>query len=141
MSDEKPSTPTRSGREETGFYEAYAGFARTLRAWFVAYGIGGPVLFVTNDTLSKKLTASGVTGTIAMLFLAGVGLQVLSALMYKGAMWYLYLGELNPEVRKLRRHGLSDWLSEAFWVELLLDVGTIVLFSIATWTVIRAVRG
>lgn len=46
-------------KEETGFYEAYAGFARNLRIWFVAYGIGGPVLFLTNSEVWQKVSESG----------------------------------------------------------------------------------
>jgi hypothetical protein len=75
------------GKEEVGFYEAYAGFARTLRTWFVAYGIGGPVLFLTNDNAAKTFRGAPSAHLIAYSFLSGVLLQILAALLSKTAMW------------------------------------------------------
>ncbi len=40
-------------------YAVYEGYAQTLRTWFVAYGIGGPVLFLSSDGLREQLVASG----------------------------------------------------------------------------------
>ena len=38
-------------------YKAYEEHAKTLRTWLVAYGIGAPVVFLTNEQLSKRLLA------------------------------------------------------------------------------------
>ena len=37
-----------------GHFENYAEYAKTLRSWLVAYGIGGPVLFLTNKDAPEK---------------------------------------------------------------------------------------
>src|SRR5205809_8022604 len=102
--DESTQAPLtqQTKKEESGFYEAYAGFARTLRTWFVAYGIGGPVIFLTNDTAAKRFQVSGSSRAVAYSFFAGVALQILAALLYKTAMWYLYRGELEPGLRSAR---------------------------------------
>jgi len=44
-------------REE--YFKAYEEYSKVLRTWFVAYGIGGPVLLLTNETLAKAIKASG----------------------------------------------------------------------------------
>jgi hypothetical protein len=61
--------------------------------------------------------------------LAGVWLQIFVALLFKSAMWYLYLGEFDEKVKGWRRYKVSDWLSECYAVEFLTDVVTLVLFS------------
>lgn len=53
------STSQESEGQECGFYEAYVGFARALRVGFIAYGIGGPAVFLTNEAAASKLIASG----------------------------------------------------------------------------------
>ncbi len=58
------------------FHKSYDDYARILRTWFVAYGVGGPVLLLTNDNVSEKLESSGRAPEILYSFLIGVALQV-----------------------------------------------------------------
>ncbi len=118
---------------DKGFYEPYAGFSRTLRAWLVAFGIGAPVLFVTQANTAAKLARSGDADCIVALFLSGVVIQVFAALLYKTTMWYLYFGEIHGEFQEKRRFTASDWLSDQYWLEFLFDASTILLFVVATW--------
>ena len=123
----KPKTKT-----EKGFYEPYADFARNLRIWFIAYGIGAPVLFVSNQDVWRKISASGNGRLIAYLFLAGVAVQIIEAIVYKYAMWHLYVGELDRQQTKGWRYQLSDWVSESNELEIVFDLTTLVLFGVAT---------
>lgn len=41
------------------FYEHYSHFARTLRGWLVAYGIGLPILIASQESLTQKLIYTG----------------------------------------------------------------------------------
>jgi hypothetical protein len=75
--------PPESLAEDSGFVDAYAAFARTLRLWFIAYGIGGPAAFLTNAAAGEKLHKSGEGEAVAYAFLAGVMLQIIMALIYK----------------------------------------------------------
>jgi hypothetical protein len=128
----------KARKTDGGFYEGYASFAGVLRTWLIAYGIGGPVLLITNENVSKKISASGLSRDIALLFLSGVALQVIVAFLYKGAMWYLYMGEeVSERITDSRCYKISSWLSEAFWLEMLFDLGSIVLFAIATMRVLE----
>jgi hypothetical protein len=124
-------------REESGFYEAYVGFARTLRVWFIAYGIGGPTVFLTNEAAGTRLFASGQGGVVAYAFLGGVAVQIALALLYKTAMWYLYIGAFNLKTKASGLYKASDWLSESYWVELVGDLLTLTLFGGATLRVLR----
>jgi len=124
-------------KEESGFYEAYRDFARNLRTWFIAYGIGGPVLFASADDIWVALKDSGSGQIVIYSFLGGVALQIVAALMYKSAMWYIYIGELKPSFRKTIRHKISDWLSEMYFVEASLDILTLLLFGVATTLALR----
>ena len=48
-------------------------------------------------------------------------------------MWYLYLGEMDVAFKQRTRFRVSNWLSEAFWIEILADLGSLILFSWATY--------
>ena len=61
-------TPERT----KAFYKVYEEYSKALRTWFVAFGIGGPVLFLTQQDVSNKIVESGNARTIVLLFLIGV---------------------------------------------------------------------
>jgi hypothetical protein len=119
--------------EETGFYEPYAEFARSLRIWFLSYGIGGPVLLLTNEPARDALAASGRARFIVLCFLTGVFVQIAVAMSYKTAMWYLYRGESEAKARNGFWYKFSDKLSDNYWIEFSLDIATLFLFSLGTW--------
>src|ERR1700693_6036282 len=68
--------------KDSAFYAPYAEFAKTLRTWFVAYGIGAPVILLTNKELWAAVQRSGSASHIAEIFLAGAFLQIFQALLY-----------------------------------------------------------
>jgi len=127
--------------KEQGFYAAYEEHTKTLRTWLVAYGIGAPVLFLTQPTLMATLKASGEGKIIGILFLTGVGIQVILAALNKTIMWRLYSAELDRE--KVNKGGLvlrvCDWLSEKYLIDFIADLATILLFAAATSKVFRIV--
>jgi hypothetical protein len=118
---------------DTNYYEPYAFFARTVRTWFIAYGIGGPVLLFGNGEAWKSLMAKGAAPTVIRCFLVGVALQVVTGIIFKAAMWYLYVGELGVLKDTSKRYRAADWLSSAYWPEVLVEFLTLSLFTFATW--------
>jgi len=74
------------------YVEAYQDFSRRLRTWLLAYGIGAPMLFVSQDTFSQMLKETAVSKLIILVFLAGVSIQVAAAIIYKSSMWYVFRG-------------------------------------------------
>ena len=124
-------------KDETGYATSYVEFAKTLRTWFVAYGIGAPVLVLSQDSLRAKLGMNSTARMLAVEFLGGVALQIIAALTYKIAMWYLYIGELDSGFRTTHRYRWSDRISVALWLELLFDFGTLSLFGWATLQMLK----
>jgi hypothetical protein len=68
-------------------------------------------LIRSHNEAGKRLFASGQGGVVAYAFLTGVAVQIALALLYKTAMWYLYIGEFNPKTRASTLYKASDWLS------------------------------
>lgn len=123
--------------EETaadGYYKVYEEYSKTLRTWLVAYGIGGPVLFLTNAGPRADLARSGMSRCIALAFLGGVALQILLAALNKTLMWANYYAELTPGAPEKWLFRNAAWLSEQFWIDFLVDIASLVLFGWATWT-------
>jgi hypothetical protein len=113
-------------------FELYADYAKMLRLWLVAYGIGAPVLFLTRPDVAAKLFERGNATTIAIIFLVGVAAQVLNAAVNKWAAWYIYAGVADEEFQDTRRYKVSAWISGQFWIDLSLDLAAMVLFAWAT---------
>ncbi|MHC4947087.1 MAG: hypothetical protein ACYTG1_02340 [Planctomycetota bacterium] len=127
------------GPAAEGLYTAYEAHARILRTWLVAYGIGGPVLFVNNDDLWRGLVESGTGRLVGLLFLAGVAVQVLVTAINKSAMWGSYYGEIEPRFRPTWRYRSAYWLGGQYWIDLLADVASLALFAAATIIVFKTV--
>jgi hypothetical protein len=128
--------PVKRPQDKSGprqeFLNSYSEYSKTLRTWLVAFGIGGPVLFLTHDAAWHSLANSGSAFYVGNLFFSGVAAQVLMAFINKAIMWSLYCGEVLPNFKLTRRYKIADRLSEAFWLDVSFDVVTMILFSIAT---------
>ncbi|HEV2328791.1 MAG TPA: hypothetical protein VGY56_08400 [Verrucomicrobiae bacterium] len=125
---------SRQNREDKNdLFEDFYGYAKVLQAWFVAYGIGGPVLLFTNDALRSKIVASGCARSITSAFLIGVGLQVLLTIFNKAALWNCYKGEREPKLRETRAYRVSNWFAYILWFDLIVDLGSLGLFAYSTY--------
>jgi len=97
----------------------------------VAYGIGAPVLFFTDERITKGLLSSGQARTVASYCLIGVVLQVALAMMNKHAMWACYYAEEKPALKSRTLFRFADWFSCQYWIDLSFDLGSVLLFAIA----------
>lgn len=128
-----PHSRKRPEQDETKLlFDNYAEYARTFRTWMVAYGIGAPVLLTTNETVAARLAASPVVGTVVHLFLAGVGLQVLLALLNKWSAWHGYAAAEEPARAASLRYRLWARIGELSWLDLAIDVASLLAFACAT---------
>ena len=129
--EDNPSSLTETLLD--GYYANYTGYSTTLRAWLVAYGIGGPVLFLTSDAASKRLAEAGNARSVISLFLIGVALQVAGTLINKWAAWHVY--------SRLNGAGLVQncwstfwcWVNDQTWIDFGVDLLSIAAFGTATW--------
>ena len=129
----------RNSDLEKGLFEAYSSAATNLRTWLVAYGIGAPVLFLSNEDLWQVLSEGKCAECVAILFLTGVFFQVVIAIINKNIMWFCYFGEYKITFKKTRTFRLCEWVSEQFWIDMLCDVISIACFITATFRVFQAV--
>lgn len=127
------------GGGDSGFYEPYIRYSVALRSWLIAYGIGVPVLLVSQDLIAKSIMKAGAGKLIAALFLAGVAIQVLAAFLYKYSQEYLYADESGAKLKGTRRLAVAEWLSDSIWFEMLLDVVSLILFVCGTFEVVAVV--
>lgn len=130
MSHEYSTKPEEVDRK--GHYKVYDDYAKNLRMWFVAYGIGGPVLLLTQESISNKIAQSGYARNIVYGFLIGVLCQILLSLINKWNNWTIYSFSENENLMKKWRFKAADIISEQFWIDILLDILTVVAFGYAT---------
>ena len=114
-------------------FSAYLEYNRILRSWFVAFGVGGPALFLINPQVRDGLVAKGQLTKVAALFLFGTGSQVFGAVLNKVSNWYVYRGAEDEAYREQCKYKFFNCVVEQFWVDILLDVATILLFGLASW--------
>ena len=118
-------------KEADDFFKNYAEYAKTLRAWLVAFGIGGPVLFLTNKEVAASLTRAGHARLLVSLFLIGVALQVIGALINKWAAWYLYRGAHSDDFTNQVGYRVWSWINDQTWFDIVVDIASFVLFGAA----------
>ncbi len=120
--------------KEDVYGESFSMYEKMLRTWLVAYGVGGPVLFMTQKDLRQALVTAPDGRTIGVLFLLGVLAQVLESFLYKTSMWYLYR-EAAKENECHSMYTFSKWVEDHYLIDIIFDLITIVSFAIATYMV------
>lgn len=132
-----------------GHFSNYAEYSKTFRSWMVGYGIGGPVLLLTSKDAPKVLSESPHLQTIITFFVLGVALQIVLAFINKWAAWNMYRGAFarylneknNPEYdgyEKSLMYRLWEFINKQSWIDLTVDLGALISFSIATWMALSA---
>ncbi len=134
MSDtENKQTGPDDEYDASDAFSAYAEYNRVLRTWFVAFGVGGPALFLVNEKIAEKLVAAHQLRLVVVMFLIGAVAQILGALLNKIANWYVYIGTVDPKIKGSRRERFADWLISQFWIDITIDVVTMLAFGTAAW--------
>jgi hypothetical protein len=115
--------------EDSHYYREYTEYAKDLRIWLVAYGVGGPALIVTQPKLYNTISTSGHARDLALLFLLGVVVQIITALLYKAAAWNLHYTKERCRGKTARwAERVEDWNC----IDVAADVITLALFLYST---------
>lgn len=119
--------------------ESYRQHATNLRNWFLAYGIGGPVLLLGNEKIWDKFAAAPNAKYISWLFIAGIALQVVLAIVDKYTSWFGAYGSLDLAARRgtMKYKIALIWLDHD-WPSIALDCATLVIFGLATIELFKA---
>jgi len=120
-------------QKKEGYFKVYQEYNLILRAWFVSFGIGAPVIFLVNEKLYEKLTNLKISWPwVIYPFLFGLLLQVLIAFLNKTINWSIYFGEENANFKTRWLYKKSEWLSEKYGIDIAVDLITIAVFSFST---------
>ena len=117
---------------DTEYFEVYKYHASMLRTWLVAYGIGAPVIVLTNEHIWLALQKSKYSSLISWLYLIGVAIQICITAINKYVMWASYYGESHPEFLDTKRYRLAKCIRGLIIIDFIIDLGSILLFSAAT---------
>lgn len=116
-------------------YKAYEEYAKTLRTWFVAFGVGAPVLLMTNEALAKRIAAAPGLRQLLAAYCLGVAAQVIVAVLNKHIMWACYYGEIDSDFKSTCMCAVAEKLSSQYWIDAVADTITAALFAAATYRV------
>jgi hypothetical protein len=143
VKDEGATEPRENAHKDTPeeLFKTYLEYNRVLRTWFVAFGIGGPALFLIHGNIAKQLFERGQLRLVALLFLSGASSQICGALLNKFANWIVYYGTINNTFCTTRWYKAGSWLACQFWIDVILDLVTVVTFGIAIWLMLTLFGG
>ena len=99
----------------------------------IANAFGGGSSQAVFGARSGATLLTRATSVLAALFVIGAAAQVIGALMNKISNWYVYYSCLDDEFTSTRKYRLAEWLIDQFWIDILLDVVTILAFGAAIW--------
>ena len=133
MSRKRHRTAEAQTDDTSTSFQTYFEYNRVLRTWFVAFGIGGPALFLVNEDVARQLADERQLELVVVLFIIGAAAQVIGALTNKVANWYVYLASVDETFSGTVRYRVAEWLVEQFWIDIVLDVVTIAVFGWAAW--------
>lgn len=130
-----------------GHFANYAEYSKTFRSWMVGYGIGGPILLLISKDAPATISNSPQLSKIITLFILGVVLQIILALVNKWAAWHMYRGAYsmyreqsgyNAELHhKSKTYRTWNWINKQSWIDFICDLGSLISFSAATWLVLK----
>lgn len=116
-------------------YEQYQAATRSVRTWFIVYGVGAPALMISSGAALQKFTASKVWATIAfVLFGMGALIQMIGQVATREA-YRKRLIDLDLAIYSREGH-LSPhpkWVKRARpWAGARTDCLTLLLFFVAS---------
>lgn len=115
--------------DSEGYFQVYSEYSKSLRLWFISFGIGGPVLFLSNW---NNLTCLSINFfSISVWFVLGVILQILLAILNKYSSWVGYYGEFKPSYQQSKVYKLVEKLSCKIIIDIVIDILTILCYAIA----------
>ena len=120
--------------------EQYNEYNRVLRAWFVAFGFGGPAIFLVNPEVRNQLVEQSEMQTVVVYFLSGAVAQIVVAFLNKVVNWYS-IDDGDAEYMKTLRYRISSAVVEWFWIDLVADLFTFLVFGLGIWKVFMAFSG
>jgi hypothetical protein len=114
----------------------YGEYNKTLRSWFVAFGIAVPAIFITSKEAKEFLLKSPNINFIINLFFIGVTCQIIISLLNKFISWSAYHRDdcklmYDKDCHPAFKHIAS--LENAILIDFIFDLATIICFAWAIY--------
>lgn len=117
--------------KEEANLKLYEEYNKSLRTWFLTFGIGVIALLVSNESLASKFSQAPSKTVTVLLFLFGCFNQVVIAFINKVCAWCMHNGDIQPSFKNGRIYKNAEKVYSWFWLDVTADVLTIVAFTIA----------
>ena len=114
------------------FYSSYEHYGNSLRLWLVSYGIGAPVLFISNKDLYATVSKIDAINCIVFLFLLASFAQIINALINKWCNWYNYAFEARLRKKDGKTYKIVCAICNASWYDWVTDLVSVLLLCWAT---------
>lgn len=121
-------------------YDIYTEYSKVLRTWLVAYGVGVPALILSQKDLWQRLATSGQIQLIVILFIVGVTVQVMLAIVNKSIMWISYYGNINPRFKSSKWHSLSITIAKYYFIDFIIDIISIGTYAVASYYCFQSLK-
>jgi hypothetical protein len=118
-------------QEKTNF-DVYELHNKSLRTWFVAYGVGGPIFLFNKPEMWESLANSSYRLLVIFLFLGSTLFQVGVVFINKWIMYYQHRGDTEEEFKETRCYKISEKISKYAWIDISADVFSICALSAGT---------
>jgi hypothetical protein len=130
--DIKPDT-----EEAKAHFANYTEYNKTLRTWFVTFGIAGLALLLTNNTVFQELPSQD-RRCLVYGFTLGVFSQVFVAFLNKCGAWYMYVGAAYPHLKKRRSVRFWEFLTAQYWIDIVADALSGICFILVVYLLAHA---
>jgi len=114
-------------------FSLYNDYNKALRAWFVAFGVGLPVVYISSKEARDYLGSLVSHELVIIFFVLAMCLQIIIAFVNKYVSWCAYRTEGNL-VSNLSTSKFVLWVKSwenAIWLDVLVDVLSLVFFGIS----------
>lgn len=117
----------------------YTDICERIRAWLIIYGVSVPALFITQATeLSNVSTKIKLLVLIPSFTGALIQLALVISVKYSNLYMFKGLHELEPLSKTTLRYRWADWWAQAVWIDIVVDVLTVIAYMGATGILIYA---
>lgn len=113
--------------------ERYKSLSERIRVWLIVYGVSIAVLFITQAATLSHIDSSTKLFVLVPSFVA-VMMQLILAvsIKYQNLVVYKAYSEDEPLTKQHRIYKVANWWSQAIWIDILVDVLTVICYIVAT---------
>jgi len=114
-------------------FDLYNDYNKALRAWFVAFGVGLPVVYISSKDARDYLVSLEGHKFVIICFVIAMCLQIAIAFLNKYISWCAYRTEGNL-VNNIKTSKFILWIKSwenAIWLDAAIDIASLIFFGVS----------